>query len=956
MDPESNKRSREEFEGQPGYSNDSHFPPQQPSFEYEFKRQRIDPAQELINNVCKDIRRLGENSNVATQVDDVNYISNPIVAEFEKIEGLRNAILSTMYALVIEQPHKISALSNLVFICNAKNFVIAKYAVEYMHTRIQLLLDSIGGEAQQDSSRENAGVFNNIKSVLKFLGAISPIVEDYSVVNVLKQFLQFAIDLQSGSDKRNGIAQEIYYNVLIATPYLLSNDKSEELHGYLNDIIELADMFPLIEPDSNTLVQPFDNKMDNFEIPYHPKKMVNLVLPALKQLQADDWQLNLFLDFEPFLEPILKTALENNTISKDIVKHNLPQLSLPSLEKMSNYKPRNEDSIDRIWQQNSRVLLQVYNQTTEFETVPVIESYIGLFFKDLSFDILTNLSFNKTEASIQLSILDLFFNKELFSPMGTSIDELTEINAKNRTGENNPPLSTWKIEDIAVESILTMIFQLPHTLHREIYYYTVLISCCKESPDSMAPVFGRAIRYFYNNLQTLDFELKIRFLDWMTTQISNFEFSWKWDEWIQDSQEFAKLKYHPKKNFIKNLIAKEIRLSNKKRIKESFVDVVDDDVVPFEEFYQYLDIAVVSNTRDYIISYDSALYGDSEEIRQKIACIYDAKQATLATKSNATPQDEIFYNFTNPELPLSGVASQVYEFIVSHYKTNKEMNELYNSVLDQVSNSQSAAASSAASAAASVSASASDPVVLSVTIPNPIKFVINLFFQTYAYIGSRSIYSEVSILSRDVDKLKFLGGQPIEPKKAGNLDDEFEKLYLTEEDVTNRQNWIIDAIFRIWVHQPQVVFLILEYLIEFEVIDPKYLIDKAFKTNLIIDNVSCIESVNRILETSNPTTLKRLISEIFKTVVKKLNELELGTDDIVQIDDLHDSNAAEVDKQWLFYEYLGLLKSYFRKYIKNKNRSDDSSDDVLQDIKDIFNDLENIPARIEILGWFKEIL
>lgn len=134
----------------------------------------------------------------------------------------------------------------------------------------------------------------------------------------MKQLLQFAIDLQGGSEKRNGIAQEIYYNVLIATPYLLSNDKSEELHGYLNDIIELADKFPIIEPDSNTLIQPFDNKMENFEIPYQPKKMVSLILPALKKLQADDWQLKLFLDFGPFLEPILKQFWKTTPFQKTL--------------------------------------------------------------------------------------------------------------------------------------------------------------------------------------------------------------------------------------------------------------------------------------------------------------------------------------------------------------------------------------------------------------------------------------------------------------------------------------------------------------------------------------------------------------------------------------------------------------------------------------------------------------
>ena len=79
----------------------------------------------------------------------------------------------------------------------------------------------------------------------------------------------------------------------------------------------------------------------------------------------------------------------------------------------------------------------------------------------------------------------------------------------------------------------------------------------------------------------------------------------------------------------------------------------------------------------------------------------------------------------------------------------------------------------------------------------------------------------------------------------------------------------------------------------------------------------------------------------------------MGIDDVVQIDELNEDNASEIDKQWLFYEYLGLLKSYFRKYIKNQAEA--NGEEVLQDIKNVFNGLENIPARIEILGWFKEI-
>ena len=1019
----SNKRSRDDFEQDQGFGGSLaptharehhqhphqhlHPNPSSTSSLYESKRQRIDPAQELINNVCKDIRRLGENPNVAAQVDDVNYISNPIVAEFEKIDTLRNAILSTIYAIIVEQPHKINAISNMVFICNAKNFVIAKYVIEYLHTKIQILLDSVNGVVDvSHEKREDAGVFNNIKSILKFLSVLSPIIDDYAIINVYSQFLQFAIDLQTqtGQEKRNGIAQEIFYNTLVAMPYLLSNDKSEEVKGHLNDLIELAGKFPIVEPETNKLIQPFDSKMDNLDIPYTPKKLVDLILPSLKALQTNDWELKLFLDFEPFLEPIIKNALENNAVAKEIVKHKLPQFSLPTFDKVQAYKSKHKESIDNVWKQNLRLLFQVYNQNTEFETVPPIETYTGLFFKDLAFDILTNLSFNKNEASIQLSVLDLFFDSDLFAPLGTSIDQLTMIDADNRSGENDPPLSTWKIEDVAVESILTMIFQLPRTLHREIYYYTVLIACCKESPESMAPVFGRAIRYFYANLQTLDYELKIRFLDWMTTQISNFEFSWKWEEWVKDSQQYSQLKYHPKKNFIKNLIAKEIRLSNKKRIRESFVDVIDGNVVNFEEFYQYLDISMFANAKNYILSYDSALYGDLAEIKDLLSSLYDEKQALLLAKLNPSYQEEIFFNFTNPRLPLHATGLRTYEFIMSHHKSNKDFSELYKSILDDVNKLNEEASQSLGGnngetketeetretdeTEATKEADETDKTKqqqqqqqqqqsqqsqhLEALIPEPVKFAINLIMQSYCYIGSRSIYSEVSILSRDADKLKYLSGQPIEPKTTAPVslvegETEFENLDLTEEDVQNRQNWIIDSIFRIWVHQPQVVFLILENLIEFGVIKPEFLLAKAFKSNLIIDNVSCMESVNRILENSKPAVLKQGIAVLFKTIVARLNELELGVDEIVNIDELDSSNAERVDKQWLFYEYLGLLKSYFRKFIKQQDfdengggdgaaaNDEEANKDFIENIKSIFNDIQNIPTRINILSWFSEL-
>ena len=172
----------------------------------------------MINNICKDIRRLGEAGDIENLIADTNYISNPIVAEFEKIDNLRNSILSTVYALITEQPHKISAIANLILICNAKNFVIAKYVVEYLHSKMQTMLDS-----------QEGSVFNDIKNILKFLSTLTPIIEDNGIIQIFKQFLNFAIELQEQTEVRNGLAQEIYYNVLIAIPYVLSNDNSDDL-------------------------------------------------------------------------------------------------------------------------------------------------------------------------------------------------------------------------------------------------------------------------------------------------------------------------------------------------------------------------------------------------------------------------------------------------------------------------------------------------------------------------------------------------------------------------------------------------------------------------------------------------------------------------------------------------------------------------------------------------------
>ena len=60
-----------------------------------------------------------------------------------------------------------------------------------------------------------------------------------------------------------------------------------------------------------------------------------------------------------------------------------------------------------------------------------------------------------------------------------------------------------------------------------------------------------------------------------------------------------------------------------------------------------------------------------------------------------------------------------------------------------------------------------------------------------------------------------------------------------------------------------------------------------------------------------------------------------------EADDLEKMNV--IDKQWLFYEYTGLLKSYLRKYYEEST--------VTQQIQDLTNE----PAKQQIMTWIEEL-
>ena len=117
-----------------------------------------------------------------------------------------------------------------------------------------------------------------------------------------------------------------------------------------------------------------------------------------------------------------------------------------------------------------------------------------------------------------------------------------------------------------IDAIFSQLFKLPSAEHKLVYYHSLITQCCKVAPAAIAPSLGRAIRTIYKNLPMMDLELGYRFLDWFSHHLSNFEFRWRWTEWLEDL-ELSNL--HPKKAFILATLDKEIRLSFAKRIRST---------------------------------------------------------------------------------------------------------------------------------------------------------------------------------------------------------------------------------------------------------------------------------------------------------------------------------------------------------------------------------------------------
>lgn len=284
------------------------------------------------------------------------------------------------------------------------------------------------------------------------------------------------------------------------------------------------------------LVDPFPSAEQG--APPSHESVLSLLQKHMQEEAKNNWEL-----------PCLPRPWKGSQVASDdedqlasAQKHPFPTIELPTPLQVG---PR---------QLFPEVYFSVYAEQ-DIDTVPPATDPSSLLIRDALADAINVLHINRLTAGKVLIDMDCYFAPDTFIKRATQFDKLREV-----AGDKN----TWKPEDVIVDATFSQLLTLPSPEHKPVFYHSVLTESCKVAPAAVAPSLGRAIRYLYRNVDRMDLEIGQRFLDWFAHHLSNFGFTWKWTEWVDDVE---LPDVQPKKAFILDALDKEIRLSFAQRIK-----------------------------------------------------------------------------------------------------------------------------------------------------------------------------------------------------------------------------------------------------------------------------------------------------------------------------------------------------------------------------------------------------
>lgn len=850
------------------------------------KKQRIPPVVQLCKEMMPDITTIGESKKAFE--DDIKFLSEAIINEFGHEEYFNNALLNTLKAVVLEQPHKQPAIALLTITVNAQNEVAGKTIINYFFEELQTTCNNTVKVNELNLESNETGPWNKIKLLIRFLSLLSPILLNDDIINIYSQLFNLAVELnQLDAEKRNPLAEAIYTNTLVNIPYLFYLNRTDtELQSKVDQLVSNIETNFKVHATDISLLHEYNSAAT----PYDIVELPQVALPNVKKMLANNMEQleQLFMNWTH----LLPESQNGDQGFNDALK-------LPSCEDLKSFSffntTENVGSVDAMWK-TPYYIFHVYlpQSTGDFETVVPATTYAGELFRDIFIDVVEGLEFNRREVAKQVMSLDLFFKEKFFAEQGVSIADLIE------TYEQDPLASTFKIEDIVIETILSLVFKLPSVSQPFAYFYTLLVDICQNSPKAIAPVFGRAFRFFYSNVDNLDFELKLRFLDWFSIQMSNFNFSWKWNEWENDSKRFSASNYNPKIGFIKNLVRKELRLTS--------TPTEVDASLP-EEFKQYMDTSYFSS--DILVSiYQSFFVADKIQILEE-----DVKSNDLVFKQD--------------KFPFASIVSEILDYI---HKQNdsREITEL-EAIIAKFNEGE-------------------DP--LSSNIADFNKFIVFLLTQCVVHCGSRSLSHANKYINDLHQDLKAIWDKLEIPQET--REDTIIQAVLSYWNVNSQNGYlIVDAFKFVGLVSTKSIcnFCFFDWSGKVFGLTDVTSIDTVFRTlSSQLKIVKAEESIETGLE-----DFEGVFEKLCIIVNDTITTLGFTTEQIVEIPEITETTEVSpeelqrLDLLWKYTTAVSFIKSLLRKY----------SDQYKQLSGKLSSGMEtaipHVPTRNVLLQWVKEV-
>ncbi|KAL4877654.1 MIF4G like-domain-containing protein [Aspergillus karnatakaensis] len=583
------------------------------------RRQRRKYEEPLVVKVRRQLLTIAESAARRAE-DDALSIAKSVTETYED-EELRNNFTEIALDLVLEQPLKIPFIATIILVANT--------------LKSELAADVLKRTAERLQSHVNSGSWREVKLLLRFLGCLQCIFEGDGVFSILEELFSRAVDLQTASSE-DLIGLELVKIILYTIPYVMVSPAT----GFESHALGLLEKTDIIASTPHTLVDLVN--------PFEPDSEKSATVPSVisllqSQLQAEStrgWELTCL----PRPWNNVREGDEEPKRLEEGPKHVFPEITIPSPVRNGSRAIFPE------------VYLSVYGDQ-DIETVPPTSDITSSLLRDVLVDTINILDFNRIATAKFLIDLDCYFTPNIFVKRATPFDRLRELPSDR---------PTWKPEDVAVDAVFSQLFQLPAPEHKLVGYHAVLTECCKIAPAAIAPSLGRAIRFLYRSLDTIDLDLSHRFLDWFTHHLSNFGFTWKWSEWVGDLELPA---IHPRMAFINGALDKEIRLSFAQRIRGTLPDPYQDLISEGKE----------KDTPDFKYMSDTTPYAnEGKEIMQLIR--RKATDDEIEPLINAIEEQATAHGVEIPLLPSTDafvtaicfVGSKSLSHVLSCIERNKE--------------------------------------------------------------------------------------------------------------------------------------------------------------------------------------------------------------------------------------------------------------------------------------------